>query len=232
VARAAPPGEQHRDRRDPQDPRPEHLQEGPRQDPRQVQGHRLGPEPDLQEALRRTSSARPAASPTAASSATTTSTTRRRTSSCSGMAQIAAAAHAPFIAAAAPTCHEHGVVAGALQPARPHQDLPERRVRALAQPPRERRRPLRRPGHAPLPVPPSLRRQDQPGRGVRLRGRHRPGADTSKYTWSNAAYAMAVNINRSFKPTAGAPASAASSRAAWSRASPATPSPPTTAAWT
>ncbi|WP_302789599.1 type VI secretion system contractile sheath domain-containing protein, partial [Escherichia coli] len=25
------------------------------------------------------------------------------------------------------------------------------------------------------------------------------GADSSKYTWANAAYAMAVNINRSFK---------------------------------
>ena len=38
----------------------------------------------------------------------------------------------------------------------------------------------------------------EPGRGVRLRGRHR-GADHNKYAWANAAYAMAVNINRSFK---------------------------------
>jgi len=43
-----------------------------------------------------------------------------------------------------------------------------------------------------------LRGQDQPGRGVRLE-EDANGPDANKYTWANSAYAMAVNINRSFK---------------------------------
>ena len=45
------PGQQYRDRRDAEDPGDVHLQEGAAQDPAQVQGHRLGPVADLQEAL-------------------------------------------------------------------------------------------------------------------------------------------------------------------------------------
>ncbi len=52
LARSALPGEQHRDRRDAEDPRHEHQQEGARQDAEEVQGHGLGPEPDLQEGVR------------------------------------------------------------------------------------------------------------------------------------------------------------------------------------
>ena len=44
-----------------------------------------------------------------------------------GMAQIAAAAHAPFITAAAPDADEHGILAGAGRSARSDQDLPDRR---------------------------------------------------------------------------------------------------------
>ncbi len=46
------PRQQHRNGRDAQDPGTEHLQEGSRQDAQEVQGRRLGSEPDLQEALR------------------------------------------------------------------------------------------------------------------------------------------------------------------------------------
>jgi hypothetical protein len=53
LARVALSGQQHRNRRDAEDPRDEHLQEGLAQDAEEVQGHRLGPEPDLQESLRR-----------------------------------------------------------------------------------------------------------------------------------------------------------------------------------
>ncbi len=51
---AGPPllGEQHRDRRDAEDPRHEHLQEGVGQDAEEVQGNGLGSEPDLQAGLR------------------------------------------------------------------------------------------------------------------------------------------------------------------------------------
>ena len=52
LARASLSRQQHRNRRDAEDPLHEHLQEGPRQDAEAVQGHRLGPEPDLQEDLR------------------------------------------------------------------------------------------------------------------------------------------------------------------------------------
>src|SRR5262245_15236158 len=58
-----PSRQQHGDGRDAQDQGHEHLEEGPRQDAEEVQGHQLGPEPDLQEVLR--SRVRPARRPTA-----------------------------------------------------------------------------------------------------------------------------------------------------------------------
>ena len=100
LARAALPRQQHRDRRDAQDPGHEHLEEGSAQDPQALQGRRLGSEPDLQEALRGGVRPARAASPTAAWSATTTSTTAPDVELLGEMAKIAAAAHAPFIAAA------------------------------------------------------------------------------------------------------------------------------------
>ena len=65
------------------------------------------------------------------------------------------------------------LVAGIGQSARPDQDLHDARIRRMALAARVGRRALRRPGDAALPVAPALRRQDQPGRGVRLRGRDR-----------------------------------------------------------
>ncbi len=54
------------------------------------------------------------------------------------MAQIAAAAHAPFIAAAAPTVMQMESWHGTGQPARPDQDLPDAGIRRLALAARER----------------------------------------------------------------------------------------------
>ncbi len=51
LARPASPGLQHRDRRDAEDPRLPDLEEGAVPQPAQVQGHRLGPEPAVQEDL-------------------------------------------------------------------------------------------------------------------------------------------------------------------------------------
>ena len=61
----------------------QHQQGGPRQDAQALQGHGLGPEPDLQDASTSRNTASSAASPSAAWSVTTTSTTPRLTSSCS-----------------------------------------------------------------------------------------------------------------------------------------------------
>ena len=67
----------------------EHLEEGAGQDAREVRGHRLGPEPDLQEDLHRGILDARRRAVSAAWSATTTSTTIPRTSSCCGnMAKI------------------------------------------------------------------------------------------------------------------------------------------------
>ncbi len=115
------------------------------------------------------------------------------------MAKVAAAAHTPFIAGASPTVMQMDELAGAGQSARPHQDLHHARVRRLALAARVRGLALHRPGDAALPVAPAVRREDA-ARSRSSTSRKTPArADHSKYTWANAAYAMAVNINRSFK---------------------------------
>ena len=53
--------------------------------------------------------------------------------------------------------------------------------------------------HAALPGAPALRREDRTRSRSSTSRRTPAGADHNKYTWANAAYAMAVNINRSFK---------------------------------
>src|ERR1044071_9186296 len=52
LARQALPREQHRDRRDAEDPRHERLEGRPRPHLEALQGHGVGPEPALQEDLR------------------------------------------------------------------------------------------------------------------------------------------------------------------------------------
>lgn len=173
LARPALPGQQHRDRRATEDPRAEHLQAGAAQDPEEIQGHHLGPEPDLQEALRR--GIRPVRRralwlpgrrlllrPVAAG---------RRAARRDGedLRRHARAVHFRRLADG----DGHGFLAGTVQPARPDQDLHHPGIRRLAFAARVRGLPLHRPDHAALPGAPALRGEDRSGGRVRLRGRNR-----------------------------------------------------------
>ena len=147
----------------------------------------------------RRSTASSAASRSAAWSATTTSTTARPTSSCSARWRRS---RPPRTRRSSPAPSPSLMQMDSWQELANPRDLtkifqtPEyARWRSLRE---VRGRALHRPRDAALPGAAALRRQDQPGRGVRLRGGHR-GRRHDKYTWANAAYAMAVNINRSFK---------------------------------
>ena len=131
-----------------------------------------------------------------------------------------------------PSADADGLVAGTGQSARPDQDLQDAGVRRLALAARVRGLPLPRPGDAALPVAPALRREDQPGRGVRLRGRHRRRRPQQVHLGQLGLRDGAPTSTARSSCTAGARASAASSPAARSKACPATPSRPTTAAWT
>ena len=203
------------------------------QDASQVQGRRPGTRARSSRSSTRRSTASSAASPTAAWSATTTSTTARPTSSCwARCRKIAAAIHAPFIAGASP----------ALMQMESWQELsnPRDLTKIFTTPEYAAWRSLRESedarylglAHAALPGAAALRREDQPGRGVRLRGGHRrartatstPGR-TPPTRWRSTSTARS-------SCTAGARASAASSRAARSRGCRRTPSRPTTAAST
>ena len=115
------------------------------------------------------------------------------------MAKIAAAAHAPFIAGAGADADADGVVAGAGQPARPDQDLharPSTRPGARCASPRTRATsawPCRASWRACPTAPRPTRSRSSTSRKTR------PAPTTASTRWANAAYAMAVNINRSFK---------------------------------
>ncbi len=147
------------------------------------------------------------------------------------MAQVAAGAHAPFLAAANPTRDADRDLGRARQSARPDQDLHHARVRRLALAARERGQPLHRADHAALPGAPALRRQDRAGGGVRLRGGHRPARQREVHLVQRGlrdghqhhARLQAVRLDHA--------ASAASRAAARSRGCRRTPSRPTTAAW-
>jgi type VI secretion system protein ImpC len=116
----------------------------------------------------------------------------------SGMAQIAAAAHAPFFAAAAPklmnmeTWRELAdprdltkiFQTADYAPWRSLRESEDSRYIGLCMPRYLSRLPY---GAKTSPVEEFAFEEDV------------EGADHNKYTWSNAAYAMAVNINRSFK---------------------------------
>jgi type VI secretion system protein ImpC len=116
----------------------------------------------------------------------------------SGMAQIAAAAHAPFIAAASPTTMQMDSWGELANPRdltkifqtpeyaawRSMRDSDDSKYVGLAMPRFLSRMPY---GAKTNPVEEFEFEEDT------------SGADSSKYTWCNAAYAMAVNINRAFK---------------------------------
>jgi hypothetical protein len=174
VARAALPGQQHRDRRAAQDPRDEHQQERPAQDAQAVQGHELGPEPDLQAGLR--GRVRPVRRRALRLRwwATTTSTTARPTSNAwprsprSRPRRTARSSRGPVLRCCRWTRWQ--------ELANPR-DLPRSSARPTTRPGARcataTMRDVSRPGHAALPGASALRRQDQSGRRVRVRRRHR-----------------------------------------------------------
>ena len=144
------------------------------------------------------------------------------------MAKIAAAAHAPFIAGAVADADADGVVAGAGQPARPDQDLPDRRNT----PPGARCANRRTRATSAWPCRASWRACPTAPRPTRSRSstsRKTPRAPTTASTpgptpptrWRSTSTARS-------SCTAGARASAASSRAARSKACRATRSRPLT----
>jgi type VI secretion system protein ImpC len=116
----------------------------------------------------------------------------------SSMAQIAAASHAPFIAAASPTTMQMDSWGELANPRdltkifqtpeyaawRSMRDSDDSKYVGLAMPRFLSRMPY---GAKTNPVEEFEFEEDT------------TGADSSKYTWCNAAYAMAVNVNRAFK---------------------------------
>ena len=116
----------------------------------------------------------------------------------SGIAQVAAAGHAPFIAAAAPAVMQMDSWSELANPRdltkifqtpeyaawRSLRDSDDSKYVGLAMPRFLSRMPY---GAKTNPVEEFEFEEDT------------TGADSNKYTWSNAAYAMAVNINRAFK---------------------------------
>ncbi len=79
------------------------------------------------------------------------------------MARIGSAAHCPFITGTAPEVMQMESRQGAGEPARPHQNLPEYRIRRTAFAARVGRRALSGAGDAALPVAPAVRDSNQPG---------------------------------------------------------------------
>ncbi len=232
LARPALPRQQHRNGRDAEDPFPEHQQGRPRQDPETLQGDRLGSEPAVQEDLRggvrpvrrralrlpgRRLLLRPDAAGRGAAGRDGADRGRR-----------AHAVHRRRVADG----HADVVVAGAGQPAGSDQDLHARRNTRRGGRCASPRTPATRPGDAALPVAAAVRREDQPGRGLRVRGGHRRRPITAATRGPTPPTRWRRTSTARSSCTAGARASAASSPAARSRACRSTPSRPTTAAWT
>ena len=115
------------------------------------------------------------------------------------MSKVAAAAHTPFIAGASPTVMQMDTLAGAGQSARPDEDLHHARSTPAGGRCANRRTPAISAWRCRATCR-ACRTAPRPARSRSSTSRKTPGAaDHSRYTWANAAYAMAVNINRSFK---------------------------------
>jgi hypothetical protein len=231
LAWPALPGQQHRDRRAAQDPGDEHLQAGPGQDAQALQGHGLGPEPAVQEALRGRVG-QFGGEPFGCLVGDyhfDQSAAGCRTAGRDGQDRRGGAR--PFIAGASPTVMQMDSWQELANP----RDL----TKIFTTPEYAAWRSLRDSDDAKyigLAMPRFLSRlpygaQDQPGRGVQLRGRHRRRRP-HKYTWANAAYAMATNINRSFKLYGWCSRIRGIESGGAVRTCRRTPSPPTTAAST
>jgi type VI secretion system protein ImpC len=188
----------------------------------------------VQEDVRRRVRLGRAASPTAAWWVTITSTTPRQMSKFFKVCRRSLRpAHAPFLAGAEPTTHGHGLLAGVLQPARPHQDLLQTAEYAAWRSLRESDDAM----YLGLAMPRFLARLPYGAKTEPVEEfdfeEDTEGADSTRYTWANSAYAMATNITRAFKILRLVLAHQ------WRRVRrhaveglPCTPSRPTTAAWT
>ena len=173
---------------------------GSRQDAEAATRARLGTRARSSRRSTKRNTASSAASRSAASSATTISTTPPPDVELLGeMAQVAAAAHTPFITGASPTIMQMSIVAGTGQSARSHEDLHDAGIRRVAL--------ASRIGGLAVPRVWPCRASSRgfPTGRRRIRSRTSPSRKTparpttASYTWANAAYAMATNINRSFK---------------------------------
>ena len=168
----------------------------------------------------------------AAWSATTTSTTRARRRAAGPDGADRGGRPLPVHRGRLAHAHADGDLAGARQPARPHQDLRNAGVRPVALPARVGRLAVHRPGHAAIPGADTLWRKNNPVEEFDFE-EDTEGAEHGKFTWANSAFAMAIEHH----PVVQAvrlvlAASAAWSRAARSRACPSTRSRPTMAAST
>ena len=158
----------------------------------------MGPDPLFKKVCKRRNTGSSAASPSGASWATTTSIGRRPIPKLLGeMSKVAAAAHTPFIAGLSDR-HADGQLAGTGESSRPDQGsftTPGTRPGGrFANPEDARYLGLAMPRYCHA----SPQGQNEPGGGIRLRGGHGSGRSQSLHL-GECGYAMAVNINRSFK---------------------------------
>ena len=114
------------------------------------------------------------------------------------MAQVAAAANAPFIAATAPAALRLGELPGDDRGPRPREDLRPDRVRQVAVLPRLRRLALRRPARcrARSCGSPTARRPS-PTETFNFE-EDVDGKDHNKYLWGNAAYSFGTRLTEAF----------------------------------
>jgi type VI secretion system protein ImpC len=179
----------------------------------------------------RKSSASSVASPSAAWWATTTSTTARPTSNCWRDGQGRGRGHCPFIAGASPTLMQMDSWQELANP----RDL----TKIFTTPEYAAWRSLREsttPSTSAWPCRASWRAcpmAPRPTRSKSSTSKKTPAAaDHGKYTWANAAYAMATNINRSFKEYGWCSRIRGIESGGAVRTCRCTASPPTTAVWT
>ena len=122
-------------------------------------------------------------------------------------------------------------MAGIGQSPRPDEDLRDARIRRLAVAARVGGLTLHRPGHAAVSGPLPYGAKTNPVEEFDFE-EDVEGADHNKYCWANAAYAMAVNINQSFKLYGWCSRIRGVESGGAVEGLPTHTSPPTTAAWT
>ena len=113
------------------------------------------------------------------------------------LSDVAAAAHAPFIAGASPKLFDLDSFTELGIPRDLAKGFETTELDQVALVPRDRGLALRRAGPAARAAPPAVRPGNRAGRRDRFRG-GRHGTDHSKYLWGNAAYALGQRITNAF----------------------------------